>query len=216
MRRTLPALLASLAVVAALSTASGPASAQTASPVQVETPAPLVTPAPAVTAAPAASPAPNAPALPKDGVAPCAASDLALREVVGKAGGTPPAMWTYAVKNRGAAACRLIGSAGIRLIDARGKEIPLHFGVRTMMAMLLTLRPGAEASFTVSYMPQARDASPSCEKGARIEVFFPAQTTPLIAKSTMTGCSGLLVRVSNLRLGVASADEPTPMSQLVS
>jgi hypothetical protein len=127
-------------------------------------------------------------------------SDLALREVIGKSGGVPPAVWTYAVKNRGRSACRLVGGAGIRLLDAHGKELPLHFAPRTMMAMLLDLTSGSEASFTASYGPHARDAASECVKSARIEVFFP-QLTSLSAKSTMPACSGLLVHVSNLRLG---------------
>jgi hypothetical protein len=207
MLRRMPTLLASLAVVAALCAPAGPLAAQTAPPVQVETPAPLGT-----GARPPAVPDTTPPSAPPVSLRPCAASDLVLREVIGKADGAPPAVWTYAVKNRSGSACRLVGSAGFKLLDASGKELPLHFAPRTMMAMLLTLAAGNEASFTVTYAPHARDAATDCAKSARIEVFFPDQLAPLSAKTTMPACSGLVVRVSNLRLGVASTVVPTPAS----
>jgi len=204
----MPSLLGSLAAVVALCALVGPAGAQTAPPVLVETPAPLGSPAPA-TAAPNPQPGPTnaAPAQLRS----CAASDLALREVIGKTDAAPPAMWTYAVKNRSDSACRLVSNAGIRLLDAHGKELPLRFTPRTTMAMVLTLAPGNEASFTVRYAPHAGDTAGECTKSARIEVLFP-QLAPLSARSTMPACSGLRVQVSNLRLGVAGAIVPTPAS----
>ena len=200
-------LLASLAAAVALCAAAGPAGAQTAPPVLVETPAPVGSAPPVPTPGPQTEPTNAPPAQ----LRACAASDLALREVIGKADGAPPAMWTYAVKNRSGSACRLIGSAGIRLLDARGKELPLRFAPRTMMAMLLILASGNEASFTVSYAPHARDAGSECTKSARIDVLFP-QLAPMSARSTMPACTGLLVHVSNLRLGVAEAEVPAPAS----
>ena len=89
-------------------------------------------------------------------LAPCESSALALREVtVGRAPGDA----LFVLENRGAAACRIIGSVGIRLFDAAGGPIPLRFAPRTMMAMLLTLEPGAEASFTVTFAAHRRSAA---------------------------------------------------------
>jgi len=124
-----------------------------------------------------------------------------------------PAGWTYGVKNHSGSSCRIVGSPGIRLFDASGKELPLKFAPRTMMAMLLTLPPGGEASFTVSYGPQnTTNTATDCKRAARIEVFVPDLQSPLSAKSTMPACTGRLVHVSNLRLGIADAIVPTPAS----
>jgi Protein of unknown function (DUF4232) len=206
-----PSLLASLAVVAALCGAAGPLAAQTAPPVLVDTPAPAATPGAVTTSAPVAPPAPNAPSMPPE-VRPCAPSDLVLREV-GKTGSAGTAAWVYAVKNRSGSACRLIGSVGFRLFDAHGNELRLQFAPRTMMAMLVTLPPVNEASFSASYAPQyTTNTATYCKRSARIEVLFPDQRAPLSAKSTMPACTGLLVRASNLRLSVASTVVPTPAS----
>jgi Protein of unknown function (DUF4232) len=205
LRRT-TSLLASLAVAAALCGAPEPAGAQTAPPVLVETPGPLGSPPPVTAPAPATVP-PNPPPL---DLRSCAPSDLALREV-GKTHDAHPAGWIYAVKNHTGSACRIVGSPGLRLFDASGKELPLKFAPRTMMAMLLTLAPGAEASFTVSYGPQhGTNTATDCKRAARIEAFFPDERSPLSAKSTLPACAGLLVNVSNLRLVAVSEIVPTP------
>ena len=211
MLRRLPALLASLAVAAAWCAVLGPAAAQTAPPVLVETPAPVAS-TPAATSAPSPQPGPTS--APPARVRSCAAADLALREVIGKHDdGAAPAVWTYAVQNRSGSACRLAGSAGIRLLDAHGKELPLRFAPRTTMAMLLTLAPGNEAWFMVSYAPHGRNAASACTKSARIEVFFP-QVAPLSARSTMPACNGLLVNVSNLASTSRAATFPTRASNV--
>jgi uncharacterized protein DUF4232 len=141
-------------------------------------------------AAEGGSPAASAAALP------CASSALALREVTV---GRPPGEALFVLENRGDAPCVLIGSVGIGLFDAAGAAIPLRFAPRTKMAMRLTLEPGAEASFTVTFAAQPPER---CVTAARIEVFITAQTTPLSATTSLIACTAGPVRVSNLRLGV--------------
>ena len=68
-----------------------------------------------------------------------------------------------------------------------------------MMAMLLTLPPGYEASFTVGYVPRGAQG---CPASTSIAVSMPAQTEPLAAASTIMACTGPEVRVGNLRIGV--------------
>jgi hypothetical protein len=142
----------------------------------------------------ATAPAPSAE------TAPCVARDLALREVrTGDAGELAPYA-IYALQNRGAAPCRIVGTVGIRLLDAGGNAFPLRFGVHILMAMLLTLPPGYEASFSVAYAPHAPQR---CPASTSIAVFVAAQTEAVTAPSTLVACNGPEVRVGNLRLGVA-------------
>ena len=137
---------------------------------------------------------------PSADVAPCAAHDLALREVrTGNDGELAPYA-IYALQNRGAAPCRIAGAVGIRLLDASGKAFPLRFAVRTLMAMLLTVPPGYEASFSVAYSPHAAQR---CPASTSIAVFVPAQTEAVTAPATLAACTGPDVRVGNLRLGIA-------------
>jgi hypothetical protein len=127
---------------------------------------------------------------------PCASSALALREVTV---GRPPGEALFALENRGDAACRIIGSVGIHLFDAAGAAIPVRFAPRTQMAMLLTLEPGAEASFSVTFAAQPPER---CVTAARVEVFLTPQTAPLSMTTSILACTAGPVRVSNLRLGV--------------
>ena len=149
----------------------------------------------------------TAPASP--GLQPCAPSDLSLRQA-GRTSPTDPAAGTiFVLRNRGAAPCRLVGGVGIRLFDADAKEISLRFAPRTMMAMLLTLAPDAEASFTVTALPH--DAT-DCTAGTRIDVSIPGQPAPVSAQTTLAGCSGTVLAVSNLRLGVPLTRSSSPFA----
>lgn len=148
-------------------------------------------------AAPSAAETPPPPA---PAVQPCASSDLALRQVGMGAGGGPGAVVTFALRNRGTAACRMPGGVGIRLFDAQGGALPLRFAPRTAMALLLTLAPGDEASFTVSYAPPY--GSIECKPAARIEVLVPPQFEAVGAKTSVPACTGAVMVVSNLRPGV--------------
>ena len=136
---------------------------------------------------------------------PCESSALALRQVTV---GRSPADALFVVENGSDKACRIIGSVGIRLFDDSGAPLPLRVAPRTLMAMLLTLEPNAEASFTVTFAAQPPER---CVTAARIEVFLAAQTTPLSTTTSLLACTGAPVRVSNLRLGV-----PAPLHALES
>jgi uncharacterized protein DUF4232 len=160
----------------------------------------------AALAAPAAA-ASEPVATPAPALQPCVASDLSLREVSAPAAPDPSAL--YALENTGSAACRISGGVGIRLFDPDGKPIPLRFAPRTAMALLLTLAPGQEASFTVTTGPHA---SGRCAPSARIEVFVAPQPVPVAAKTAFVVCAGGLTRVSNLQLGVPSAVPSAPAS----
>jgi hypothetical protein len=126
----------------------------------------------------------------------CEMKDLALSELASETKGDEG---VYVVENRGAAACRITGGVSIRLLDAQGNEVPLGFAPRTMMAMLLTLAPGAKASFTVKYVTIP---AKSCPLASRIAAYFPGQTTPLTAQANIEACTGSVVLVSNLRAGL--------------
>jgi hypothetical protein len=157
------------------------------------------------TGAPAAA-EPSPAAAPAGAIQPCATSDLALREVSATVGVVPQAV--YALRNRGTAACRISGAVGIRMLDAQGKPLALRFGPNSMMAMLLTLAAGDEASFTVTY---GRPGTTNCATAARIDVYIAPQLTPVSAATTFTACALPSVRVSNLRLGVPPAlQSPAP------
>jgi hypothetical protein len=140
---------------------------------------------------------------PSGSLKPRAASDLTLREAgVAPAGAEPAGAGSapgriYALKNSGSDACRVSGGVGIRLYDASGAAFPLRFAPRTLMAMLLTLQPGAEASFTVSF---ASPPKAPCASSARIEAFLAADATPIAAETSLPVCDGL-VTISNLRPG---------------
>ena len=156
---------------------------------------------PASAAADRSTVAQAAPAAAPVTVPPCAAADLALREV-GVAGGALP-QGVYAMRNRGTAPCRIAGRVGIRLFDAQGKAIPLRIGPNSAMPVLLTLAPGDEGSFTVTY---GRTGTQECTTSARIEVYVAAEPMPVSAAPTsFIGCGYPALRISNLRLGV-----PTP------
>ena len=144
------------------------------------------------------------------GMQPCAPSDLTLREIpLGAAGGLDPVM-AYALKNSGSAACRISGGVGIRLFDADGNAAQLRFAPRTAMPMLLTLAPGDEAWFTLTYVLPLAGAA--CTAAGRIEVFVPPQTAAVAVKTSLAACSGATVRVSNLRAGVPTAVPTTAPS----
>jgi len=154
----------------------------------------------------AADPTPTATAAPAAATQPCASSDLALREVSATGGALPEAV--YALRNRGAAGCRISGSIGIRLFDAQGKPISLRFGPNSAMPMLLTLAAGDEASFTVTY---GRLGTAQCVTSARIEVYLAPQLTPVSAATTFTACAFPSIRISYLRLAAPSpAPSPSP------
>lgn len=144
---------------------------------------------------------------------PCAPADLTLREVSATAGALPEAV--YALRNRGAAACLIAGSVGIRLFDAQGKPIPLRTGPNSALPAQLALAVGDEAWFTVTY---GRTGTSQCVTSARIEVSLPAQTTPLSAPTGFTGCAFPSIRISNVRQGVPSpapSAAPSPAMRLV-
>ena len=126
----------------------------------------------------------------------CATSDLALRQVKNAA---PPSLDTdvvFALQNVGAASCTVSGGIGIRLFDAQGKPIELHFAVRYAMAMLIVLAPGDEASFSITFAPHPAMESVTA---ARIDVYVTAQSAPVSAPATIVAFSGPAVRISNLR-----------------
>lgn len=148
----------------------------------------------------------SAPAPPAD-IAPCAAHDLAVREVRAAASGEPAPDAIYALQNRGAVPCRIAGNLGIRLLDANGGAFALRFGMRTMIAIVLTLPPGYEASFTVAYAPHAPQR---CPASTSIAVFVPGQPEPLTSPSTLMACTGAEIRVGNLRAGVPLAPGMLP------
>lgn len=137
--------------------------------------------------------------------APCAAADLALREVSATAGALPQAV--YALHNRGAAACRISGRIGIRLFDAQGKPIAVRIGPNSAMPMLLTLAPGDEGTFTVTY---GRFGTEQCTPSARIEVYFAPQLVPVSSQTSFVACAVPALRISNLRLGPAPAPSAVP------
>jgi hypothetical protein len=155
----------------------------------------------------AAEPSPAAASTaPAQTAAPCAPAALALREVSETAGVLPEAV--YALGNRGAAACRISGSLGIRMFDAQGKPLPLRFGPNSTMATLLTLGPADEASFTVTY---GRPGVAQCALAARIDVYLAQELPPVSAATSFTACALPAVRVSSLRLGVPpAAGSPAP------
>jgi hypothetical protein len=138
----------------------------------------------------------SAPTSPAD-TTPCA--DLALREVRTVPSGEPAPDAIYALQNRATAPCRIVGNVTIRLLDANGGAFPLRFGIRTMIAILLTLPPGYEASFTVAYAPHAPQR---CPASTSIAVFVPGQIDPITAQSTLMACTGPDVRIGNLRAGI--------------
>jgi Domain of unknown function (DUF4232) len=175
-RRLLGVLVCSLSLGAAGLADPAAAAAQTA-------PGGAATPAPAA-AAPAAVPE-------------CAPSELGLREIAVKPDHGDPTEATYVLQNRGSVSCRIVGSVGIRLLDPQGNSVPLRFAVRNAMAMLLTLAPGGEASFTVSYVAPV---PARCAAADRIAVFVPPQTTAVTAPATIAACTGGQVRVSNLSM----------------
>src|ERR1700681_464056 len=129
--------------------------------------------------------------------APCAPSDVSLRQVTNAAPPSPDVETVYALQNGGATPCRVSGGVNIRLFDAQGKLIELRFAARNRMAMLLTLAPGDEATFSISFAPHAPMESVTT---ARIEVYVAAQLVPVSAPTTIAAFSGPAVRVSNLRL----------------
>ena len=136
---------------------------------------------------------------PPGDVAPCTVRDLALREVRALPGGQPAPDAIYALQNRATAPCRIAGTINIRLLDANGGAFALRFGIRTMIAILLTLPPGYEASFTVAYAPHPPQR---CPASTSIAVFVPGQSEPLTAQSTLMACTGPDVRIGNLRAGI--------------
>ncbi len=152
-------------------------------------------------AASAAEPQAGPPAL--AAAPPCESSALALRQVRSDGPGGDA---LFALQNRGDTACRIGGGVGIRLFDAAGAPLALHFAPRTKMALLLTLEPGAEASFTIGFAAQS---APGCVTAARIELDFTPQLAPknvaLSAPATLTACTAGPVRVSNLQLGVPTS-----------
>jgi hypothetical protein len=82
------------------------------------------------------------------------------------------------------------------LFDAQGKLIDVRFAVRNTMAMLVTLAPGDEASFSIAFSPHPPMESVTT---ARIEVDLAPQLVPVSAPTTIAAYSGPLVRISNLR-----------------
>ena len=144
------------------------------------------------------------PAPPGASLQPCASTDLALREAPPAAAGSS-AGTVFVLRNLAATACRITGGVGIRLLDANGNPIPLRFAPHTKMAMLLTLTPDGEASFTVSFAPHD---SAGCAVAARIEVTIPAQLPVVSAPTTIVACSEAVVTVSNLRLSAPAAVVP--------
>jgi hypothetical protein len=134
---------------------------------------------------------------------PCQVPDLALREIRTAPPGALAADAIYALQNRGRAPCTVVGALGIRLFGADGNAFALRFGVRNAMAMVITLAPEHEASFTVGYAPPA---PAQCPVSTRIEVIVATQAAPLRAPATLMGCTGPRVRVSNLRDGVPLAN----------
>ena len=148
-------------------------------------------------AVPAAAASKAAPAV----APPCATADLALRQAKSPEPPSPDAEAVYALQNRGTAACSVSGAVAIRLFDAQGKLIDVRSAVRNTMAMLVTLAPGDEATFGVSFAPHPAMESVTT---ARIEVSIAAQLVPVSAPTTIAAYSGPALRISNLRLTPAA------------
>lgn len=138
------------------------------------------------------------------GAQPCAPADLLLRQAAPAAAATPSPDAPvpdaiYVLKNRGAVACTISGGVGVRLFDPNGDAIALRVAPRNAMPLLLTLAPGDEASFTVSFAPHG---TARCATSARIEVYLAPQLAPLAAATSLQACSGATMTVSNLRFGL--------------
>ncbi|HEY4440015.1 MAG TPA: DUF4232 domain-containing protein [Candidatus Elarobacter sp.] len=134
----------------------------------------------------------------------CRPQDLAVRDA-GPDAAPEGTRERYALQNVGLGPCR-IGSlldAGLR--DAAGAPIPLVVAPRTMMAMLLALPRGHEASFALAYPSGAPNGEQRCVTADSIAVTLPGAGSPLLAPTRLSVCppaAGPGLRISNLQLGV--------------
>jgi hypothetical protein len=156
--------------------------------------------------APGASPPDDALAVPpsEPPKADCRPQDLELRDA-GPEGTPGSARETYAIQNVGLGPCQLTGGVGAVLRDANGTPIPLRVAPRTLMAMLLTLLRGHEASFTVAYTVGGPNGEQRCIAAHTIAVTLPGNPTPLLAATRVAPCppaTGAGMRISDLRLGL--------------
>ena len=135
----------------------------------------------------------------------CRPQDLDLRDV-----GPDPAAGAlrerYALQNVGLAPCRLIGSVYAVLRDAKGTPIPLKVGVRSMIATVLVLPRGHDASFTLAYPGSGGpNGEQRCVAAATIAVTIAGTATPLVASTHVVPCppaTGPGLRISNPQPGV--------------
>jgi uncharacterized protein DUF4232 len=114
----------------------------------------------------------------------CVAGQLAV--VLGQGGGAAGSVGTVvSFKNTSGTACSLYGYPGLQMLDATGKPIPTEVirgtstTVPSVPEAIVSVAPGAEASFDLGYADGTGFGSASCPTSTEVE-FTPPNATQQI------------------------------------
>jgi hypothetical protein len=116
---------------------------------------------------------------------------------------------TYGLSNASAVACTLFGYPGVQMLDASGRPIPTqvsHGGSYTFPVetpRVVTLSPGAQASFFLGYTDVPSGTEMSCPQSARLNITPPGSTGTVQLADQIAPCGGGAVTVSPVHAGSA-------------
>jgi hypothetical protein len=116
---------------------------------------------------------------------------------------------TYGLSNASPVACTLFGYPGVQMLDASGRPIPTqvsHGGSYTFPVetpSVVTLSPGAQASFFLGYTDVPSGTEMSCPQSARLNITPPGSTGTVQLADQIAPCGGGAVTVSPLHAGTA-------------
>lgn len=136
----------------------------------------------------------------------CQASQLRASRLASSAAAGHIAV-TYRLLNSSGVSCTLLGYPGVQMFDASGRAIPTqvsHGGSYTFPAetpMVVTLSPGAQASFFLGYADVPSGNETSCPRSARLDITPPGSTGAVQLADQISPCGGGAVTVSPVHAG---------------
>ena len=144
------------------------------------------------------------------GVATCQPGQLTITAGMGN-GAAGTISLTVTMVNKGPGTCTMNGYPGMQLLDASGASLPTNVvrggGVdflnpaASQPPSLVTLAPGQQASFSLSYEDVPVGSETSCPTSAKAEVTPPNDTASAVVAFQASPCGGGTIHVSPVYAG---------------
>lgn len=137
----------------------------------------------------------------------CAVSQLQAARGPGGGAAAGHIVANIVLRNSSATPCTLDGYPGLQMLDAHGHSLPTvvergaAMGLAAVPPALVTLAPGASASFSLAYEDVPVGGEGVCPTSAQLEVTPPNAYSHLVLSISLTPCRGGTITVSPVVAG---------------